>query len=162
MTTPRLVMLHVTAIDYGTHYVVINRSGKKSAVVRRKDTGQFSPECVARLTKKLQWRAAFQRMRNALCKRVDVSAMCDWERKFRTWQHSLKLRARYERAPKQNKRYFTDDARPDWERAAECMLMSYYNRVVRKQKHAADPWLRWAETTSKNHNRKERCRGIGD
>jgi len=160
MKTPRLVMLHVTAIDQGTHFVVINKKGNKSSFLRHGDTGRFSDDEIARLTKKLEWRAAFQRMRSSLNKRVDVSVMSDWERKFRTWQHSLKLRAKYERAPKQNRRYYTHESRPNWERAAECMLMSYYNRVIRKQRNSADPWRRWAETVSKNHNRKERCRGI--
>jgi hypothetical protein len=162
MSTPRLVMLHVTAIDHGTHYVVINRKGMKSSILRDSDTGEFSARRKERITSRVQWRAAFQRMLNTQNKRCDVSAMSEWERKCRTWQASLNLRAKHDRMPRQNKRYFTQESRPNWDRAAQCMLWSYYNRVLRKRRHDVDPWARWAETTSKNHNRKERCRVSGN
>lgn len=160
MSTPRVVMLHVTAIDYGTHYVVINRKGSRASVLRESDTGELSHKSKERIEHRLQWKSAFQRMLNTQNKRVDVSELCEWERKFRTWQASINLRKKHDRMPRQNKRYFTHESRPDWDRAAQCMLWSYYNRVVRKRRHDSDPWARWAETTSKNHNRKERCRVV--
>lgn len=160
VNTPRVVMLHVTAVDYGTHYAVVNRSGKKTSCLKVRDTGRLSRKRIASIESTIQWKWAFSRMRALQAKRCEQGERQEWEQKFNTWQHSLRLRSKYERAPRKNNRYFTDNSRPNWERAAECMVMSYYNRVMRKNRHAKDPWVLWAETCSKNQNRKERCRGM--
>lgn len=151
----RLVMLHVSAIDYGTHYVVVDRNGRRSSRLSHRDTGPSSADRRRRITRRIKWSRAIRRMMQTLQNRTRRKCVNEWEIKFQTWQKSLVLRERHRRPKQEGARFFTRHSRPDWEMAYECMLRQYYNKVVRKERHTNDPWSLWAETVSQNHNRKE-------
>lgn len=161
MNKLRIVMLHVSAIDYGTHFVVINRKGRHSSRLKRSDTGTISDSELSRIKRRIRWARAIKRMMSGLQSDIRRKHVDPWELKIKTWQKSIWLRQRDSQRTKHSSRFFTTESRPNWDRACECMLRQYYNRVVRKQRHLSDPWQLWAETVSQNHNRKEQHRGQG-
>lgn len=153
----RLVMLHVSAVDYGTHYVVIDRNGRQSSRLKHADTGTLTDQQLSRIKRRIRWRFAIWKMmrqlQNANARQRHVD---EWDVKVKTWQNSMSLRQKDSQRKRHGRRFFTTECRPNWDRAYECMLRQYYNKVVRKQRHNDDPWSLWAETVSRNHNRKER------
>lgn len=152
----RIVMLHVSAIHCRTHYVVIDRNGRQSSRLKHSDTGTLTEQQLSRVKRRIKWHRAIRGMMTRLqnsCRRRHVD---EWDSKLQTWQKSIWLREKHSRRKKHGRRFFTIESRPNWDRAYECMLRQYYNRVVRKQRHANDPWVLWVETVARNHNRKEK------
>lgn len=158
----RVVMLHVSAIDYGTHYVVVDRNGRARRRLCDNDTGPLFSDsrekvdrAIRRIERRIRRRRVFGRLLARLNHKTWRSYGNEWEIKLQTWQKSIWLREKHSRRQTIGVRFFSRDSRPDWDRAYECMLRQYYNKVVRKQRHASDPWAIWMETVSRNHNRKE-------
>lgn len=158
----RIVMLHVSAIDYGTHYVVVDRNGRPRRRLYDADTGPLSSDqketvdrVISKIERRIRRRRVFGKLLSRLNSRGKRRRADEWEIKIATWQKSIWLREKHARRKSSGVRFFTRDSRPDWERAYECMLRQYYNKVVRKRRHWSDPWAIWSETVSRNHNRKE-------
>lgn len=82
----------------------------------------------------------------------------EWGVKIDTWIKATRLRQIDKSRPREGKRYFSNESRPDWNAAIKCMRFSHRSRLNRKARHSQNPWLTWSETCSKNHNRKERNR----
>lgn len=154
MAKLRLVMLRLAAIDYGTHYIVIDKNGRRSSRFSHGDTGPPTGHLRKKITRRIKWSRAIRRMTNTLQNRIRQRSVDKWNIKFANWQRTLILRQRH-RPKYKASRSFTQHSRPDWQMAYECMLRQHYNKIVRKQRHMNDPWSLWAETVSQNHNRKE-------
>jgi hypothetical protein len=155
MPRTKIVMLHVSAIDCGTHYVIINRNGRRTGKLKHDDTGPMSESQLRRQKRRIGWDRIACKMVAGLLGKARRKQKSEWDKKIETWQKSISLRVKHTRPAAVGKRFFSDDSRPDWCRAFECMLRQYYNKVVRKKRHAADPWALWSETVSQNHNRKQ-------
>jgi hypothetical protein len=152
----QFVTVTLTAADDGGRLTLYDANGRKvgsvpSDLARQADTARLND---------ILW----DRKLNAMCI-VNLKAKehagresGDWGTKIDTWIKAIRLRQIDRRRPREGRRYFSSDSRPDWKSAITCMQFAHRNRLKRKQRHSADPWLVWAETCSKNHNRKERSR----
>lgn len=155
MPNRKLVMLYVSAIDYGTHYAIINRNGRRTSRLKHDDTGPMSKNEVKRLKRRIGWNRLAVKMMTSLNNKARRKQRTEWDVKIATWQQSIWLREKHHSRTRVGRRFFSDETRPNWERSYECMLRQYYNKVVRKNRHRTDPWALWTETVSRNHNRKE-------
>lgn len=107
-----------------------------------------------------QWKIKARLMLASVQKEHMGDGRSPWQKKCDIWITCLRSRAFDQwRARKATRsRFFNDSVRVTWEDAVVRMGFQLKNKGERKLRHAANPWLRWAETCSKNHNRKERSR----
>lgn len=108
-----------------------------------------------------QWRTKTVSMLRRSSHQVNVrEGLSPWKVKCNTWLSVLHSRQfdKWRNRKACRTRFFNESKRGTWEQAVVRMKFQWKNKGQRKLKHAANPWLRWAETCSKNHNRKERAR----
>jgi hypothetical protein len=150
------VTVTLVAADNGHSLTLYDANGRKIGVVSKHSAHQ---PATSRLSEML-----WIRKLKAMCVinlKAEEHAGKDggeWQRKLDTWGKGIRLRQLDKTRPREGKRYFSDFSRPDWIAAIHCMKFAHRNRVRRKHRNSCNPWLRWAETCSKNHNRKERNR----
>jgi hypothetical protein len=83
-----------------------------------------------------------------------------WVTKCSTWVCCLRSREfdKWRKRKASGGRFFNARNRASWPEAAIRMKFQLKNKGERKLRHKANPWMPWAETCSKNHNRKELAR----
>ena len=135
---------------------IVDSSGKVIATVRQE---AFSPPPAEAIWRR-KWETALAAMSCQAFHESHAHARSPWVRKCDTWMSSLHSRAMdsFRKRSAKGGRYFSAASRSTWEAAAVRMVWQSQNRGTRKMKHRDNPWLRWAETCSKNHNRKEKNR----
>jgi len=152
----RFVTVKLTAADDGGRLTLYDANGRKVGSVSKEAARPASDKSLT----KILWARKFKAMSIVILRfanQADGDAS-EWGAKIDTWVGAIRLRQADKRREREGKRYFSAESRPNWAAAIKCMQFSHRNRLRRKEKHAENPWLRWAETCSKNHNRKERNR----
>jgi hypothetical protein len=107
-----------------------------------------------------QWSLQCKRLAAQLHYESRRSHSTGWKKKCETWVTSLSSREFdkwRERKPKRG-RFFSAEVRDTWASAVVMMKFQLKNKGERKLRHRKNPWLCWADTCSKNHNRKELAR----
>jgi hypothetical protein len=135
---------------------IVDSSGKVIATVGQE---AFSPPQVEAIGRR-KWEAAVAAMSSQARYESHAAVRSPWARKCDTWMSSLHSRAMdsFRKRSAKGGRYFSATSRSTWDAAAIRMVWQLQNRGTRKMKHRDNPWVRWAETCSKNHNRKEKNR----
>lgn len=152
----QFVTVTLTAAEIGGRLTLYDANGRKVGSVSK----EFASEADQKRLTEIMWTRKLKAMSIVNLKFAEQANRdaSEWGVKIDTWVKCIRLRQVDKRREREGKRYFSADSRPDWAAAIKCMQFSHRNRLRRKDKHAANPWLRWAETCSKNHNRKERNR----
>jgi hypothetical protein len=152
----RFVTVTLTAADDGGRLTLYDANGRKVGSV----PSDLARQADATRLNDILWDRKLKAMSivNLKAKEHAKRDLGAWGTKIDTWIASIRLRQVDKRREREGKRYFSPDSRPNWAAAIQCMQFSHRNRLRRKDKHSGNPWLRWAETCSKNHNRKERNR----
>lgn len=151
----QFVTVTLTAAEIGGRLTLYDANGRKVGSVAKEIARPADEECLAEIlwTRKLQAMTVIN-----LRFQQPSNHKSDWDRKLDNWRLCIRFRQNDKRREREGKRYFSAQSRPNWNAAIKCMQFAHRNRLKRKQKHLSNPWLLWAETCSKNHNRKERNR----
>ena len=152
----RFVTVTLTAADDGGRLTLYDANGRKVGSV----PSDLARQADATRLNDILWDRKLKAMCIVNLKAKEHSGRDSgaWGAKIDTWTKAIRLRQIDRRRPREGRRYFSHESRPDWKSAITCMQFAHRNRLKRKQRHSANPWLVWAETCSKNHNRKERNR----
>lgn len=150
-----LVSISLMGFDNGNGTVsLVDRDAKVFAIIRRDACDAPSLKSVVAAG----WKLKAHRMASQV--RAARKEKSEWEKKCETWTKCLRSRAfdQWRNRKAQRQRFFSELSRPDWASAAVRWKFQLKNRIHRKAMHDQSPWRLWAETCSKNHNRKERAR----
>jgi hypothetical protein len=133
---------------------LFDRNGNSIGLV---DAADAAPACAVGLSR-ISWEQQIERMIKRFRRQIikqPYASMSDWEKKTQVWMQTQRapIRAR------SHSRYFSPTKRSTWEDAISCMRNQFTN-ANRKASLSSDPWSKWAETKSRNSNRRESERGI--
>lgn len=152
----QFVTVTLTAAEIGGRLTLYDANGRKAGSISKAAAFPTNQDSL----REIMWTRKLKAMciSNLQARDYASKGTDAWGVKIDTWIKAIRLRQIDKRREREGKRFFSSESRPDWAAAIKCMQFAHRNRLRRKENHAQNPWLRWAETCSKNHNRKERNR----
>jgi hypothetical protein len=151
----RMTSVCLSAVVVGDKVRLLDRNGKRIAVIDASLACETSEETSAEIILRANWAQSFAGMMGSYTNKLAYVSQTGWDRKIGTWLKSICCRRNRNRPITKKKAIrYSAEARPNWDKAIDCLFMQYNNRLHEHRLRTANPWRLWAQTVSGNHRKK--------
>jgi len=151
----RMQSVCLSAYVVGDKVRLMDCTGKTVAVIKESVAREASSVLCRSVFLRAQWAQAYAGMLGSHTNQVARMSSTAWERKIGMWLTVVRCRRNRNRPITKKKAIrYSEQARPNWDKALDCMFAQYNNRLHEHRLRTANPWRLWAQTVSGNHRKK--------
>ena len=151
----RMTSVCLSAVVVGDKVRLLDRNGKHIAVIDASLACETSEETSAEIILRAHWAQSFAGMMGSHMRKLACYSSTAWDRKIGMWITVVKCRRNRNRPISKKKAIrYSEQARPNWDKALSCMFAQYNNRLHERRLRTANPWRLWAQTVSGNQRKK--------